>query len=626
MRISFNGLLSSLGLVLPAALFGQLTPTIQRQTLQLSPYQQSKLRQLQSARAFRPAQTATIPLVSNPTEVVDVSNVAKYPQASKQPFTPAIVNASCNALPVNYKSSQQVMGLFFPARNFRDAIFPGAVYRFGGIKDQSPVPYTRFTNRNAMDLSTDIFDPRVSNNEPTRISRFDFGTVDSHWKNLLSRYIGGATPADVVTEVILVESNSQMNSVLGTASQVDVGVKLSAPIPKVPVTVDASNKVTVTNTSSLSQSSESQRNTVILRFRQVFYSARMSYRAGNEIDVFPGVDKAQLEDDLVYVYSVDYGQMFYVVISAEFDKETMFNAVMSKVSTQTSLGATAIGMPIKGSVTVGTSNQTSSQFNSVFSSSSLRIQSFQYGGQPIPLGTSMDEVLANLRSKINTRFDASNLGAPIGYTLNFVRDHSPAWVNTNISYATANCGTNLASRRYDVHLTLEKFTAPKVVDTDNNEDLFGRLYLDKFLVNGQVRVPTTNFWNKNGLNYDEFPPSDNSGITKVFEGLEKPIRIKRSLGSGLTNADVKSGEIFVGGFMRDKEVLGDRRYVCSECDGTPRQIKISSYATQIDQLEPGQTAKLKIGADQFFELNFYEDGKRDGPHVKTFWSIEITVR
>lgn len=593
-----------------------------------SPFAVLKKSLLQKALTTVPAQVRTVSLVSAPAQVVDVSNVAKYPQANKRDFFPVNINPNCNVLPVNFTLSQQELGLLFPARNFKDAIFPGAVYRFSTIKEQSPTPYTRFTSRNPMDLTTDIFDARVTNNDPITISRFDIGTLSTQWKNLLTRYINGATPGDVSTEVILVESNAQMNATLSTGSTVDVGVKISAPIPNVPVTVDASNNVSVSNTSTVSSSSENKKNTVILKFKQVFYSARMSYKAGAQMDIFHGVDKSALEDDLVYVYSVDYGQMFYVVITSEFNKESLFNAVMSKVSTNTELGASPTGLPVKGSVSVGTTNQSSSETNTVFSSGKTTIKAFQYGGEPINLGTTIDEVLANLKTKINTRFNGTNLGAPIAYTLNFVKDHTPAWINTNISYATANCGIDLASRRYDVTLHLEKMQAPKVVDTDNNEDLFGSLHLNKFEVKGVEKMGFTRFWSKSGFNYDEFDVANQSGITKAYESTPTNIRVSKLLASNLTNADAKSSKIYVSGYLRDKEVLGDKEYVCQECNGAPRVISLAntSYASQIDALLPGQTIKLQMGNDRLFELNFFENGDQNSSHVKVYWSIEITAK
>ncbi|WP_281636972.1 hypothetical protein [Flavobacterium marginilacus] len=68
------------------------------------------------------------------------------------------------------------------------------------------------------------------------------------------------------------------------------------------------------------------------------------------------------------------------------------------------------------------------------------------------------------------------------------------------------------------------------------------------------------------------------------------------------------------------------KYVCKECNGAPREINLSAYASQINALLPNETIKLKIGDDSFFELNFFENGDKNSSHIKTYWSIEVTAK
>jgi len=576
------------------------------------------------AMAFKPQMQITIPIQSADRNVVDVANIAKYAVEEKKVFPEKLVNGDCNFLPINYKNSQQELGLFFPAVNFSNAIYPGAVYQFNTIKTQAPVPYTRFANRNPMDLTMNIFDAAITDNLPVVISRFDYSTVSGSSKNILSKYINGVTPADVVTEVILVESNEQMNSILGTAGTVDVGFKLKVPIPKIPVTVDLANKVSVTNTSNLATTSESKKNTVILRFRQVFYAASMTPQQGTQFDVFKDVDKTQLEKDLVYVSSVSYGQMFYVVITSEFTKDALYKAVMNKVSTQTSLGVTGIGLPAEGAVTVGTTNLTTSEINNILSSDKTEIKTFQYGGQAVNLGTSMDEVLGNLKSKIKVEFDSRNIGAPIAYTLNFVNDHSPAWINTNISYATTNCGVDLSDRKYEVRLVLENLIAPKVDDNDGDEDLFGSLSASVLMPGRTQDFP--NMWKKNGNSYDVKALSNPDGVTKGYKNVSSNINSVKTLAGNISNGDLRKTKISITGKLTDKEIGFDRGYVCSECNGSPLVINLLDYITQIETMQPGESKFLKKGNSDRFKLNFYENGKTDASHVQVNWKIEITAK
>ncbi|RZJ80706.1 MAG: hypothetical protein EOO47_06720 [Flavobacterium sp.] len=578
----------------------------------------------QKALQFKPQKQFTIPIQSANKDVVDVSNFAKYLAEEKKVFPERLINADCNFLPINYRNSQQEVGLFFPSPNFSNSIYPGAVYQFNTIKTQSPIPYTKFMNRNPMDLTMNIFDASIRDNPPVVISNFGYGTVSGETKNILSRYINGVTPADVVTDVILVESNEQMNSILGTAGSVDVGFKLNVPIPKIPVTVDLANKVSVSNTSTTTTTTENKKNTVILRFRQVFYVASMTAQQGAQFDVFKDIDKTQLEQDLVYVSSVSYGQMFYVVLTSEFTKEALYNAVMNKVSTETSLGVTGVGLPVGGAVTVGTSNLSTSEVTNILTSNKTEIKTFQYGGQAINMGTTIDQVLANLNAKIVVKFNAQNIGAPIGYTLNFAADHSPAWINTNVNYATTNCGIVSADRKYDVKLVLQNLSAVKVDDTDSDEDLFGSLSASVEAPGKNSNFP--NMWKKNGESYDVKALSNEDGVTKAYKDIPTNINSIKTIVTNVSNEDLRKTKISLRGNLKDKEVIADRGYVCVECNGSPLIINLADYANQIETMQPGESKFIKQGNSDQFKLNFYENGNKNASHIRVNWKIEVIAK
>ena len=582
-----------------------------------------KKKQLNNFKLAKPLINKSISLSNNSTEVVDLSNFAKFPEEKKQVFSPKLINGNCNALPVNYKSSQQEIGLFFPPTGYSQSIYPGAVYRFSTLKNLAPTPYTRFTKRSAMNLNTDIFDPNIiESNSSETISQFDYGTISNKWKNMLAKYINGITPANVVTEISLIESSKQLNSLLNTASSVDVGAKLQVPLPNIPVSVSASNTVSVQNTTTQNNSSTLEKNSVIIKIKQVFYSSSISYIDSDDISVFPGVNPAELEEDLVYIKSVDYGQEFYIVVTSDYSKESILNAVMDKVSTKSELGASVTGIPVSGSVSVGTSNETNSSTESILSSGSTTVKTFQYGGAPIDLGQRLEDVLNSLKSKLDLKFSKTNIGAPLSYTLCFVKDHTPVWINTDLSYATTNCGISLANRLYEVKLILEKLNAKKVVDNDNTEDLYGNLKLNSFKTNGVTKITNYTFWERKGETYDT---NSAKGVTFAYNGTDTKINSSKILLSNCTNGDLLASSIFVEGLLYDKDLMNPK-YVCKECNGGPREINLSAYANQINALLPNETKKLKIGDDSFFELNFFENGDKNSSHIKTYWSIEVTAK
>lgn len=582
-----------------------------------------KKNQLNQFKLIKPLANKSISLFNNPTEVVDLSNFAKFPEEKKQVFSPKLINGNCNALPVNYKSSQQEIGLFFPPTSYSQSIYPGAVYRFSTLKNLAPTPYTRFTRRSAMNLNTDIFDPNIiESNSSETISQFDYGTISNKWKNMLAKYIDGVTPANVITEISLIESSKQLNSLLNTASSVDVGAKLQVPIPNIPVSVSASNSVSVQNTTSQNISSTLEKNSVIIKIKQVFYSSSVSYIATDDISVFPGVNPTELEDDLVYIKSVDYGQEFYIVVTSDYSKESILNAVMDKVSTKSELGASVTGIPVSGSVSVGTSNETSSTTESILSSGSTTVKTFQYGGEAINLGQNLGEVLDNLKNKLDLKFSRTNIGAPLSYTLCFVKDHTPAWINTDLSYATTNCGINLANRRYDVKVVLEKLTAKKVVDNDNTEDLYGNLKLHSFKTNGISKITNHLFWERKGETYDT---DSTKGVTSAYNGTDTKINSSKVLLSNCTNDELLASSVFVTGQLYDKDVFNPK-YICKECNGAPLEINLSDYENQINGLLPNETKKLTINNHSYFDLNFYENGDKDSSHIRTYWYIEVTAK
>lgn len=559
-------------------------------------------------------------IINQPTEVIDITNYPKYQELPKQTFTPQLINENCNILPINYKTSQQEIGLFFPAKNYENSIYPGAVYRFSTIKNLAPIPYTRFTVRNPMDLTTNIFDANISNNEPVVITNFDYGTISSQWKNILAQYINGVTPAKYQSDIVLLESNSQIKTFFNTISTVDVETKLKVPLVKIPVTVSLGNKVSVSSGNTQNSVNSSSKNSVIVRVKQVFYSSSVSLKANQDPNIFVGVTPSDLEDDLVYVSDVEYGQIFYIVFTSSYSKKEILQAVSNKITTKTELGAEVTGFPVTASVGVATSNQTNTETEMILNSESTKIETFQYGGNATFLGTTLDQILSKLAT-INTKFDRNNIGAPLSYTLRFVKDHSPAFINTDLSYATTNCGVTLANRRYDVKLTLEHLNAKKVVDNDNSEDIYGNLKMTKFEINGQKKHDEYIFWDRKGETYD----NNANGVTAVLKDINTNIKKSKIIGSNLTFNDVVNGKIYVTGKLNDKDVFNPS-YTCKECNGSPYQLNLKSYQEEIASITTDKSKKIKLGSGEFFTMNFYENGDANSSHVRAFWTVEITAK
>lgn len=591
-----------------------------------TPLQQHKANQ-KLALANRPrVLLRNYTVLSEPAEQQEVSNSPIHSVATKVAFQPRAVGDGCKAVPVNYKTSQDEFSLFFPANSFKEAIFPGAIYQFSALQNQLPLVYTKFVNRNPMDLTTQIFDRAVAVNPPVVISTFDVGTIATHFSTVMAGYPRSSPKAtEPTTDIILAESSSQLNVDIGTGGSINIPALLGLQMEPIPISIGPTKQVSIAQMDNVNTITRRQKNTVIIRYRQIFYTASVNYKTGNEMDVFPGVDKTQLEKDLVYVKSVDYGQMFYVVITSDYAKDVLYNAVTNKVNEYPELGLAESVIPLKGL----TNNPvpTKGEGMRIFNDIKTIVRVYDYKGTLINLGNSIDEVLTGLKEKEQRRFNATNPGVPINYSLNFVTDHSPLFLNSNNSYALANCGKVIEALRYSVSIKLVKLDAPKVIDTDDSEDLIGNLSVPKVFMNGRLENDSLIFWARRksivGYNYDNTSTEEKAvGVTSAYENRFTEINRLKPIVSDISLNSLRSIRFTVTGDLQDLE-LRPFSYVCNGCQDPPREIKLEDYIDQIEALQPNQSKALAIDEKDFFILHFYENNDFRSSHVRVFWSVII---
>ena len=199
-----------------------------------------------------------------------------------------------------------------------------------------------------------------------------------------------------------------------------------------------------------------------------------------------------------------------------------------------------------------------------------------------------------------------------------------AWVD----YNTNNIGRRATwvvvkdeaqcNRKYEIKINLVKVTAPKVIDTDADEDLFGSLSVEKYTSEyNDLILGSLSMWSRTGRSYD---PKD---VTKARQDGFTNIGSQETLRSSISNTSLSASVITVEGVLKDKEIISDIKYTCRDCTAGAREISIARYMDQIDELEPGQKKTLRIGNDEFFEMNFYENNDPNSSHVKFMWSIEV---
>jgi hypothetical protein len=237
------------------------------------------------------------------------------------------------------------------------------------------------------------------------------------------------------------------------------------------------------------------------------------------------------------------------------------------------------------------------------------------------LGSTLDEVLNGLKG-INPQFNAQNLGAPIRYTLNYVKDHSLAYINYNLSYATTNCGKSIDGK-FDVELELDHLEVKNVKDMDNTEDLYGMLFAGDVMVNGRTQPGISAYWSK----------SESQANENNFRNGTTQVKKRISLIKGVTMDELKHLEVSLGGKLFDDEgVFGSRKFRCSDCsqfngDEGKRIVKFIEMTTTQNAIgslvQNGEFQLLRFGGDQFLELNFYESNNKEDGWVKVKWKVWV---
>ena len=101
----------------------------------------------------------------------------------------------------------------------------------------------------------------------------------------------------------------------------------------------------------------------------------------------------------------------------------------------------------------------------------------------------------------------------------------------------------------------------------------------------------------------------------------------------ITFDELKNIELIVGGYVADEEGLAaplPLTFECAECPDkllSKRTLKFISFPTtqnSIDNLlNNGTFQPLKFRGDNFFELNYYEEGIKEHGWAKFMWKVWV---
>lgn len=530
---------------------------------------------------------------------VTISDRAKFTAAPKQEFQTITTNG-CKITPIKYQISDDKIGTFFISSSKEDKIYPGAVYHFDDIKYESFIPYHLEYARSPMHLTTNILafnnkqtikkqNAVTENLEVINPNEFDAGTIRRKWNVLLGNSINGSTPGEIKKYLQIIESSEQLKTDFQTIGQVDVSTKIGVEIPQVPVGVSVDNSVSVRTSTQNSASYSNSKNTIVLKFEQVFYTANISPISGYP-NIYTDRANESLEDDLVYISSIDYGMVYYLTITSSASKSDLYQAIQSSTSTSTGVSASfpIQGVPVNAEVDVNTSHSTmsTSTANKILNESIIKV--FQWGGQSIndiASSTNLNDILNQLNNR--TKFSSTNLGAPINYCLRFVKNNGEVWINYDSKYASVNCSK---VKKYDVDIVLNEISrnGSGVTPFDMvNSNFYGKVHLTKWeLKNTRDREPYKQnnediiLWQTNKENAIKLPPP--ASIKKIHSQNIATIK-------SLSYEELSDLIFYLKADFTNKDT--DKRLTnCQRCD-EPDNSRRYSMRGQMDEVD----AKNEIG-------------------------------
>jgi len=196
-------------------------------------------------------------------------------------------------------------------------------------------------------------------------------------------------------------------------------------------------------------------------------------------------------------------------------------------------------------------------------------------------------------------------------------------------------GTTVTSLtiKYDVDIVFAGIKCLKVVEPpfDTQEDIYG------VIVMSAIRFTSEYKGSQKELGRLFYPPFDNSDeIVTAFFSRKKDWPLQLGLNQmrqysnkytfeNYTYDDMLALRFTLGGIIFDKDIIDAKYQNCVECGDTYRWVELRDFKSQIDALEYNTPKFLKIGSDEYLELNFFESDMNSS-HIKVLFKIKITKK
>jgi hypothetical protein len=193
--------------------------------------------------------------------------------------------------------------------------------------------------------------------------------------------------------------------------------------------------------------------------------------------------------------------------------------------------------------------------------------------------------------------------------------------------------TPLSSLKFDVEIELDNMKVANIRDADQTEDLYGRIDLFSYKALDIISNRRIGFWLK---------VSRLANDIHNFRAGTRQIKERESIVQNLSMNELKNLELTIGGSVLDSEFpLPSRTFICQDCSEFEidkdfgiierslgkriiKFIELASTQNSINNLKNnGEFQLLKFGDDSFFELNYYESGKKEDGWVKFLFKVWI---
>lgn len=346
------------------------------------------------------------------------------------------VTRSCTTTPYNLKTNFEEIAILKPNNGI---IWPGALVKIDETLRQGlPTPVTM--DRAEMTLRVDL--PGIGENGNVLVEKPDFNTVDAGIDNALEWWNANAYQEGYVNEASSYsDATTSYNS---KQVSMDLGVNIEW----------ASSDIS----SQLSYESTSTKRVANMVFKQVFYTVSMITPPTPSAVFGENVTAAKIESTFNsstppgYVQSVSYGRII------------MFRLETSYEATDTELEAAFNYAAGKSSSVSADSELKSKEILASSNITTIVIGGNAEVGAEAVSATSFGDLLSIIRGE-NAVYSRDNPGAPISYTVRYLKDNTIAKMGYTTEYEAENCTS--AGRK---HRTID------FINDSNRDFRFGITY------------------------------------------------------------------------------------------------------------------------------------------------------